>query len=327
MHPLPPNIPAALSAFLTEVREIKRLRVAAGYRHTPTNAREALEFMTRRHVTEVPPIALIRDEIIPGPEYQVPVRLYHPAPDEALPVALFVHGGGHVSGSVSLYDPIARKLALASRRLIVSVDYRLAPECPYPSALKDLIACIKGVFPMLDTLRDRLDFVPRLTLIGDSGGGALCASAAHLTQFEPGVEIERQVLLYPSLDYTLSEPSVIENGEGLLLERQRILWYFDSYFQRAENRLEVSPLFMPMIPDYPPTLVATAEFCPLRDEGIAYIQRLRDHRIQAEHLHYPGLVHAFLNLEDLVPDACADLYRGIGAFLAGAEKEGPPQLG
>lgn len=317
MHPLPPNLPAALSAFLTEVREIKRLRVAAGYRHTPTNAREALEFMTRRHVTEVPPIALIRDELIPGPEYQVPVRLYHPAPDEALPVALFVHGGGHVSGSVSLYDPIARKLALASRRLVVSVDYRLAPECPYPSALKDLIACIKGVFPMLETLRDRLDFSPRLALIGDSGGGALCASAAHLTQFEPGVEIERQVLLYPSLDYTLSEPSVTENGEGLLLERQRILWYFDSYFQRAENRREVSPLFMTLTPGYPPTLVATAEFCPLRDEGIAYVQRLREHQIPAEHIHYPGLVHAFLNLEDLVPDTCADLYQRIGGFLIG----------
>ncbi|AFL73015.1 alpha/beta hydrolase [Thiocystis violascens] len=317
MHPLPPNLPAPLSAFLTEVREIKRLRVAAGYRHTPTNAREALEFMTRRHLIQIPPIALIRDEIIPGADYDVPVRLYHPAPDEPLPVALFVHGGGHVSGSVSLYDPIARKLAAASRRLIVSIDYRLAPECPYPNALKDLIACVKGVFPLLDSLRDRLSFTPRLALVGDSGGGALCASAAHLTQFEPGVAIERQALIYPSLDYTLSKPSVTENGEGLLLERQRILWYFDSYFQRAENRREVSPLFMPLTPDYPPTLVATAEFCPLRDEGIAYVERLREYRIKVEHIHYPGLVHAFLNLEDLVPDTCAELYRRVGDFLAG----------
>ncbi len=318
MQPIPLNIPNPLSAFLNELREIKRLKVEAGYRHTSTNAREALEFITRRHLTRITPIPLVRDEIVPGPDYDVPVRLYHPAPDEPLPLALFVHGGGHVSGSVSLYDPIARALAVTTRHLVVSVEYRLAPECPYPRALVDLIACIKGIVPVLHAVRPALAFVPRLSLIGDSGGGALCASAAHLTQFDPGVAIERLALIYPSLDYTLSKPSVTENGEGLLLERQRILWYFDSYFQRAENRREVSPLFMPLTPGYPPTLLATAEFCPLRDEGIAYVQRLREHQIPAEHIHYPGLVHAFLNLEDLVPGACADLYRHIGDFLDGS---------
>jgi acetyl esterase/lipase len=125
------------------------------------------------------------------------------------------------------------------------------------------------------------------------------------------------VLIYPSLDYTLSQPSVMENGEGLLLERQRILWMFDCYFQQAENRRDCSPLFMPMTQDYPPTLVATPEYCPLRDEGIAYARRLLESRIPCEHIAYPGLVHAFLNLEDLVPDICADLYCRIGAFLAG----------
>jgi acetyl esterase/lipase len=316
MQPIPESIPEALRRFLAETREVKRRRVEAGYRHTPTNAREALEAITRRFVTQAPAIPLVRDELIPGPDHLVPVRLYHPAPGTALPVALFAHGGGHVSGSVSLYDPIARKLAKATGWLICSVDYRLAPECPYPSALNDLIACIKGVFPVLESLHPTVQFTRRLVLIGDSGGAALCASAAHRAQFDPGIRIERQVLIYPSLDYTLSQPSVTENGEGLLLERQRILWYFDCYFRHAENRREVSPLFMPLSPTYPPTLVATAEFCPLRDEGMVYADQLRAAGIPCEYLGYPGLIHAFLNLEDLVPDACADLYRRIGAFLA-----------
>jgi acetyl esterase/lipase len=316
MKPIPTAITEPLRAFLAEMREVKRRKVEAGYRHTTTNAREAMEVMTRRHVTQVPSIALVRDEVVPGPDYWVPVRLYHTAPGEPRPVALFVHGGGHVAGSVSLYDPIARKLAEASGWLVVSVEYRLAPECPYPSALKDVVACVKGIFNLLRTLNPPLAFVPRLALIGDSAGAALCASASHLTQYEPEIAIERQVLIYPSLDYTLSQPSVMENGEGLLLERQRILWMFDCYFQQVENRHDCSPLFMPMSQDYPPTLVATPEYCPLRDEGIAYIRRLREFRIPCKHIVYPGLVHAFLNLEDLVPDACGDLYRRIGAFLA-----------
>jgi acetyl esterase/lipase len=230
MKSLPGTIPRA---FLAEAREAKERKVAIGYRYTATNAREAMEVMTRRCVTRVPAIPLVRDELIPGPAYAVPVRLYHPAPSEALPVALFAHGGGHVAGSVSLYDPIARKLAVASRRLVVAVDYRLAPECPYPSALQDFVACVKGLF-------------------------------GH-----------------------------------------------------AEDRRKVSPLFMSLTWHYPPTLVVTAEYCPLRDAGGAYVQRLRESDLVCAHLAYAGLVHGFLNLEDLVPDACGDLYRRIGAFLEG----------
>jgi acetyl esterase/lipase len=317
VKPIPSTVSEPLRGFLAEVREAKRRKLESGYRHTPTNAREALEVMTRAFVTQVPDIPLVRDELVPSLDYAVPIRLYHPNPGEALPVALFVHGGGHVSGSVSLYDPIARKLAQASRRLVVSVEYRLAPECPYPSALRDLVAAIKGVFALLDSLQPAVPFVPRLALVGDSGGGALCASATHLCQFDAGVSIERLALIYPSLDYTLSQPSVTELGEGLLLERQRILWLFDCYFRHAENRRDLSPLFMPLTAGFPPTLVATAEFCPLRDEGIAYVRRLREAQIPCTHLAYDGLIHAFLNLEDLVPDPCADLYRRMGCFLAG----------
>ena len=135
---------------------------------------------------------------------------------------------------------------------------------------------------------------------------------------EPGLPIERLVLIYPSLDYTLSQPSVKENGQGYLLERERIEWLFDRVFQHGEDRRAASPLFMPIPPGFPATLVATAGYCPLRDEGIAYVRRLREAGVPCRHLAYPGLVHAILNLEDLIPDAGRDLHGRIGDHLSAA---------
>lgn len=307
------EMPEALCAWLAEVEEIKRKARERGFRRTVTNTREGWDTLTRRHVTEVPDLPWIQDEMIAGPDYRVPVRLYDPEPETPLPVALFVHGGGHISGSVAIYDPIARKLAQATRHVVVAIEYRLAPECPYPAALKDTMACAKRVFRLLETLG--MPHVPRLALIGDSGGGALCATASHLAQYEPGIEIDRQVLIYPGLDYTLSQPSVIANGEGYLLERERIMWMFDAYLQNAENRRSVSPLFMDITPAYPPTLIVTAALDPLHDEGALYATRLREAGIPADHLDLPGMIHGFLNLEALVPDACRETYAAIGNFL------------
>lgn len=306
-------IPAPLKEWLGKLREAQRLARAAGYRPTPTNVRESLDGLTRRFVTSIPPIALVRDDLVPGPDYAVPVRIYHPAPDRALPVALFVHGGGHMGGGVSLYDGIARRLALAANRVLVSVDYRLAPECPYPAGLKDVLACAKRVFRTLE--QNELAHEPRLAILGDSAGGALCASLSHLAQFEPGLTIEHQVLIYPGLDYTLSQPSTRELAEGYLLERDRMLWMFDAYLQNAEQRRQVSPLFMDLTPNYPRTLILCAEFDPLRDEGIAYHHRLQDQGIRSTQQTMPGVIHAFLNLEDLIPETCQLAYSSIGAFL------------
>jgi acetyl esterase len=311
------TIPEALREWIEKLREAQRLARAAGYRPTPTNVREALDGLTRRFVTKIPPVPLVRDDLIPGPDYAVPVRIYHPDPERALPVALFAHGGGHMGGGVSVYDGIARKLALAAARVLVSVDYRLTPECPYPAGLKDVLACAKQVFRTLQL--NGLAHEPRLAIIGDSAGGALCATLSHLAQFDSSLTIERQVLIYPGLDYTLSQPSTRDLAEGYLLERDRILWMFDAYLQNAENRRQVSPLFMDLTPSYPKTLILSAEFDPLRDEGIAYHCRLRDHGVRSTQQTVPGVIHAFLNLEDVIPDTCEQVYTTIGSFLR-AEK-------
>jgi acetyl esterase len=306
-------MPQALRDSLDGINERRREIAASGGRYTPTNAREGLESLTRRFVTQVPEVALIRDELIPGPDYQVPVRIYHPEPGAARPVAVFVHGGGHVAGSVSLYDPVARKIALALGRVLVSVDYRLAPECPYPAGLKDVLAVAKGLRRILDLLR--IPCRSGLALIGDSAGGAWCATIAHRSQFDPSVDIEGQALIYPSLDYMLSLLSTREKGEGFLLQRDRILWLFDCYFQGAEDRPSLSPLAMPIASDYPRTLIITAQHCPLRDEGIAYAQWLLEVGIPCEQETVLGMIHAFLNLEDLVPGECHALYRRLARFF------------
>ncbi len=287
--------------------------VAGGFKATPTNAREGLANLTRALVTEIPDIAWCQDDMIAAHPFDVPVRIYHPEPTEALPVLVYLHGGGHMAGSVTVYDPICRKLARAARHIVVSADYRLAPECPYPAGVTDACNVIKRLWPVLKARG--LKFNAQLSLAGDSGGGALCASAAHRVQFDSEITIRRQVLIYPSLDYTLQWPSIEQNAAGYLLERRRIEWYFDHYFPAGTNRRAVSPLYMETSDRMPATLVITAEFCPLRDEGQAYVETLGQAGIEAEHLHLDDMIHAFLNLEDLVPDTCQAVYARMGRFL------------
>ena len=181
-----------------------------------------------------PKVAWIQDDIVPAPQYAVPVRLYHPIPDRRLPVLIFYHGGGHMAGSVTVYDPICRKLALAASHLVVAADYRLAPECSYPLAVIDACNVAKNVWQTLDSRK--LKYRRQLSLAGDSGGGALCATVAHISQYDRGLQIKHQVLIYPSLDYTMGTPSIDQNAEGYLLHKEKICWYFDNFFQHGGSR-------------------------------------------------------------------------------------------
>lgn len=310
------ELPENLQQLLARSNELIRLQREQGREYTPIGAREALDFMTRRFVTQAPEIRFIQDALVQdtgASNYPVPVRIYDPAPERNLPVLVFAHGGGHMAGSVGVYDPIARKLAAASQRIVVSVEYRLSPECPYPAGLNDLEKVVRFAYPTLDRLG--INYQRQMALAGDSGGAAISASTVHRLADEKNVKLDRQVLIYPSLDYTMCSDSVKTLGCGYLLERDRMAWYFDQYLQHNEDRRKVSPLFMQLPQHYPETLLVTAGFCPLRDEGIAYIKRLQSVGIPVEHLNQPSMIHAFLNLEDLVKDACENVYRSIGEFL------------
>ncbi len=284
-----------------------------GFKQTPTNAREGLAKLTHGLVTQWPEISWVQDDMVEAPHYSVPVRIYHPAPDSRLPVLVYYHGGGHMAGSVTVYDPICRKIALASQHIVVSTDYRLAPECPYPAGVHDAYNVAKRVWATLDGRG--LKYQRRLSIAGDSGGGALCATVAHLSQFDAGIDIRRQALIYPSLDYTVNSASIDENATGYLLEKEKIMWYFDNYFQNGENRKAASPLYMDFTSQLPQTLMITAEFCPLRDEGSVYMEKVKSAGIHVEHLYFDDMVHAFMNMENLVKEECATVYRKIGEFL------------
>ena len=317
---MPPSIqeplPQALHQLLGQMAELIALQRKQGFEYTPIGMRESLDAMTRRFVTQAPDVPLTRDTLVRGPDqtdYPVPVRIYHPKPDQALPTIILAHGGGHMAGSVSVYNLIARKLAVASGRILISVDYRLSPECPYPSALTDLKNVIRHLFPTLERLG--IAHARQLAVAGDSGGAAITAAAVHQIADEEGVHIEKQLLVYPSLDYTMSSESMETLGQGYLLEQERVGWLFDQYFQHDEDRRQASPAFMPLPEHYPKTMVVTAGYCPLRDEGFAYVDRLAGAGIDVENRHFPNMIHAFLNLEDLVKDECSEFYQAAGEFL------------
>jgi len=309
MRELSPKLRGYVDAFNAQIP----ILIAAGFKATATNAREWLTRVTREMVTEIPPIPGVWDDIVPNTAYMIPVRIYHPAPDEARPVLIHFHGGGHAAGNVSTYDPICRKIAYATGHIVVTVEYRLAPECPYPAAVNDAYAVVKGIWQVLDARKIR--YKREMSLIGDSAGGALAATVMERGQFDPGIALKRAVLIYPSLDYTLDQPSMVENAVGYLLQTAKIAWYFDLYLQNNENRRAVSPLYGAFTSKMPEVFVVSCEFCPLRDEDLAYLGKLKAAGVKTRHLHFKDMTHTFMNLENLVKEECARVYREVGDFL------------
>jgi len=284
-----------------------------GYKPTAIGAREALATTVRAMITQSPDIAWVNDELIYGPDYAVPVRIYHPAPVERRPVIVFYHGGGGMAGSVWIYDPICRKLAAATGHIVVSVEYRLAPENPYPAGIIDAHTAARGVWQALDARS--LPYAKSLSLAGDSAGGALASTVSARAQFDPAFNIANQILIYPCLDYTLRQPSVVENGENYFLTLERCGWYFDNYFQHGEDRYLASPLFQEFTNALPRSLIVSAGFDPLRDEALEYVSRLKETGVPHQHVHLDDMVHAFLFMESLVKEECDSLYSTIADFL------------
>lgn len=277
------------------------------------SSRAGLAALTKANVSTSEPMAAIINPEVDTGERRIPVRIYRPALTGEPKVVVFIHGGGHLSGSVEVYDPVARHLAMATGNIVVSVDYRLAPENPYPAGLSDAKAVIENVWSLLDS--QHIPYTRQLTLIGDSGGGAFSATlAAYFSREQPGF-IHRLVLIYPSLDYTLSWPSVQENGTGKLLDESKIRWYFQQYFRNEEDRKQTSPLYLPLSQDFPPTLVVSGGLDPLRDENFAFVARLQAEGIPVQHVHFPGMTHAYLMLEDKVPQEAKATYLAIGDFV------------
>ncbi|RTR39890.1 alpha/beta hydrolase [Shewanella canadensis] len=302
-----------LQPWLENFNQQIAILIENGFKPTATNAREGLANLTKGLVTDIPEIAWVGDDLVINDEYNVPVRIHHPAPEKALPVIVYLHGGGHMAGSITVYDPICRKLANATQHIVVSVDYRLAPECRYPAGLNDAYAVVQNIWTTLNGRK--VEFQPKLSIVGDSGGAALVASVSAKAQFDTQVIIDKQVMIYPSLDYTMQSKSIEQNAEGYLLQKGKIGWYFDNYFNAGDDRRKASPLHGEFTHGLPATLVFTVEFCPLRDEGTSYIEKLNKTGVTTKLIHFPDMIHTFMNMEDLVKSECESVYRSIAEFL------------
>lgn len=268
----------------------------------PEQARAMFKQMTLLEQPE--DVARVDDRAIPGPGGDIPLRVYTPAEavGERSGLLVWLHGGGWVIGDLDTADATCRALANRSGAVVVSVDYRLAPEHPAPAAIEDCLAALGWVTENASLLGAGSE---KLAVGGDSAGGNLAAVLCHRVRDEFGPEIDFQLLVYPATDLTLSHASIDENAEGYFLTKASMEWFTACYLGDAGDPKDpsISPLHAASFEGLPPALVITAEYDPLRDEGEAYAQRLRDAGVQAEAVRYDGQIHGFFSMATAIERA------------------------
>lgn len=230
---------------------------------------------------------------------KIPVRLFSPKRNSTSGVLIFFHGGGWVSGNIDSYTHVCYNMANQTRKTVISVDYRLAPEYPFPAGLEDCYNTTRDIFRNLDLLNCK---AKDITLIGDSAGGNLAAAVSLMARDRGEFLPKRQILVYPSTHNDHSEnspfPSIRENGTGFLLTSAKIEDYMDLYAPNKEDRLNpyLAPLLAKDLSVQPDTLIITAEYDPLRDEGEAYGTRLKECGNNVKMYRMNDAVHGFFSL-------------------------------
>jgi len=298
--PLDPNI-AGLLQFMR----------ASGYpplaEGTVQQARTGLRtlMVDFRDASRLPQVASVEDAAIAG---GIPARIYRPAGDGPRPTVVYFHGGGFVIGDLDTHDGVCRLLARDVEAVVVSVDYRLAPEHRFPAAVEDAWAATQWVVEQVDEFGgDRA----RVAVGGDSAGGNLAAVTAQLAHAD-GLDLAAQLLVYPVVDLLGDYGSRTENAEGYFLTLADMHWFGEQYTGLKEGdpaaaELDLDPRLSPIraesLAGLPPAVIATAEFDPLRDEGDAYAERLTAAGVPVEHRRFASLIHGFYGMELISPAA------------------------
>jgi acetyl esterase len=241
----------------------------------------------------------IVEDLVVG-ERDVPVRLYQPKSDRPLPALVYYHGGGWVVGDLEMHDDTCRALANEGQCIVVSTDYRLAPEHPFPIPLDDCWSVLRWA---AERLGDRGWDGSRLAVGGTSSGGNLSAAVALRARNE-GLPLSLQLLLYPALDSTGSTPSWRAFGEGYFLTASQMAWYWRQYSDDAETRRlpDVAPSLSTDLSGLAPALIVTAEYDVLRDEAEDYARRMRQAGIPTRLWRFQGQIHGFLSLGATLPE-------------------------
>ena len=267
-----------------------------------------------RVAVAVADIESIVHRTIPGPAGEIPVRVYRDRPNgEPCPIVLHIHGGGWVINTLDDYDGVCTLLAKLTGAVVVSVDYRLAPEHRYPAAVDDSEAAARWVIANADEIGGDPS---RLAVMGDSAGGNLSAAVAQTLRDE-GTPLRAQVLVYPATDNTLTDSeSYIENGDGYILTNAAMVWFLGHYAPDESRRSE--PRCSPMLGNLEglaPAFVLNAGYDPLRDDGRAYTKALRAAGVDVVEVEYPGQVHSFFRYVGLMPES-KDAIEKVAEFLA-----------
>lgn len=251
----------------------------------------------------VPPeIASIEDRRIPGMGGEIPIRIYRDTSDRPAPGVVYFHGGGWVLGSINTHDKLCRDLAKEAGAVVVSVDYRLAPEHKFPAAAEDAYAATCWAGAHAEELG--ID-AGKLAVAGDSAGGNLAAAACLMIRDRGSPKPAMQVLIYPITDSNFDTASYRENAEGYYLTRDTMEWFWREYLSSPADGEQpyASPLRAADLSNLPPALVMTAFYDPLRDEGEAYAKRLSAAGVPTQLVRYDGLVHGFLRRTDIFNQA------------------------
>ncbi len=241
------------------------------------------------------PIAGVENRTVPGPGGDIPVRVYAPASRKPLPVLVYFHGGGWVIGTLETHDAPCRLIAKQAPAIVVSVDYRLAPEHKFPAAAEDCYAATRWAAENAASLGGD----PwKIAVGGDSAGGNLAAVVSLMARDRGAAFIGLQLLVYPVTNWSYDTESYRENADGYLLTRDAMVWFWNHYLRDESDGANpyASPLRAASLAGLPPAQIVTAEFDPLRDEGEAYAARLGAAGVKVTARRYDGMIHGFFTL-------------------------------
>jgi acetyl esterase len=258
------------------------------------------------------PQDLVTEDLVVGAD--TPARLYRPPTSQRPPpILVWIHGGGFVLGDLETADSMARQLCAQANVIVVSLDYPLAPEHPFPAAPE---ACYAATRWVAERAADLGGDPSRLAVGGDSAGGNLAAVTALLARDRGGPKLSFQLLVYPATDLMGSYPSVRENGKGYLLTEDDMMWFRDQYIPAGTDLTEpiVSPIYASDLAGLPPALVITAEFDPLRDEGEAHAKLLEQAGVPVRASRYDGMIHGFFGMTALVDQGRAAVAEAAAAL-------------